>query len=211
MSKQDGFTLLELLVVAAIIGILASISVMRYTMYLDRAQISACAVNMHTLWVGLCSYKTDHERFPYADGTAGDEPTPNSTVFGNGPAANGYWSGAPWSLLEEGYVTDRKTFFCPTLYKKHPDKISRLRYAYDYGPSDVGGNLGGDFDIEKDEPNAWVLRCLHGDPAESGFDKSRQIDFPHENSKKENVLYLNGVITLEKGGSLWVRELRSKN
>ncbi len=59
-----GFTLLELLVVVAIIGILAAIGASVYINQIDRARVAAVAADLRTFENGFLSYAKDNSQFP---------------------------------------------------------------------------------------------------------------------------------------------------
>jgi len=118
-----AFTLVELLIVVAIIAILAAIALVNYRLASDRALSASCKANLRAIDYALKAYKIDYNRYPPADGTAGDEPTPTMTTLRNGPAADGSWCGVSLLLVKCQYVTDSRALYCPTL----PVRLQLLR------------------------------------------------------------------------------------
>jgi prepilin-type N-terminal cleavage/methylation domain-containing protein len=208
--RTAAFTLIELLIVVAIISILAMIAIPNYLHAQQRAEIAACQGNMKTLAAALLAYNADWGEFPLADGVAGTTPSPTHTAYGNGPAANGYWSGVPLSLVQGGYVSSEDALYCPSLVKRFPKRKQHLRYAYNKGALDVGGGMGGANNIDRDGGDLWILRCLFLDP-DIRDQPDSEIIYPHGHDPNmatrepamENVLFHTGRVELRnaKGGS----------
>jgi len=65
MMKSRGFTLVEMLVVLAIVGTLAGISYPLARSFIGKSRQAACLNNLRALGTGLESYLQDHgQRFP---------------------------------------------------------------------------------------------------------------------------------------------------
>ncbi len=70
LSKKEGFTLIELMIVVAIIGILAAIAIPAFVNYVKRAKTSEASSNLKAMFQGAAAY---YEQENWAQGvvTAG--------------------------------------------------------------------------------------------------------------------------------------------
>lgn len=66
-EKRAAFTLIELLIVVAIIGILAAIAVPNFLNAQVRAKLSRCAADLRTLALALDTYRLDNGTYPGGD------------------------------------------------------------------------------------------------------------------------------------------------
>src|SRR5262249_3664667 len=63
-ATRAAFTLMEIMVVVAIIVILAGISVVAVTGYLERARVDATKARIHTVETAALQYYTNHNEYP---------------------------------------------------------------------------------------------------------------------------------------------------
>ncbi len=70
MKKRRGFTLIEVLVVSAIIGILIAVAISNLRNAVNRARQKRTMADMRSLALGIEAYSTDHNRYPSAAGFA---------------------------------------------------------------------------------------------------------------------------------------------
>ncbi len=71
-QKKKAFTLIELLIVVAIIGILASIAVPNFLNAQIRAKIARSEADMRAIKMALAQYQIDHNEYPpYSPGISG--------------------------------------------------------------------------------------------------------------------------------------------
>ena len=64
-KSQKGFTLVELMIVVAIIGILAAIAIPQFAAYRQRAYNSAAESDLRNAKTSLEAYYSDNQKYPY--------------------------------------------------------------------------------------------------------------------------------------------------
>lgn len=204
MSSQRrfrAFTLVELLIVVAIISILAMLAVPNLMLAKQRANQARCASNLKAICYALYAYKLDLNRFPPADGVAGKEESMGRTSAGNGPAANGSWDGVPRVLVRLKYLTSEEMLFCPS-YKDSikGERLERFRYAYNNSALDTGGGHGAPNNVDRDSHDIWYARCLWVPTEKSFHPEATDVRYPHgEDHDCENALMSNGRVELRHG------------
>ena len=73
LSKKEGFTLIELMIVVAIIGILAAIAIPAFINYVKRSKTSEAANNLKSMFEGAATYYE-------AENWTGGVPAPGTTA-----------------------------------------------------------------------------------------------------------------------------------
>jgi type IV pilus assembly protein PilA len=105
-----GFTLIELMIVVAIIGILAAVAIPAFMKYIRRSKTTEASMNVRKLYDSSVSYfEAEHadstgsilaKQFPTAVTTAvPGTATCCSSVGGKCAPNNAYWTAATWSAL----------------------------------------------------------------------------------------------------------------
>jgi len=79
-NRKDGFTLIELMIVVAIIGILAAIAIPQFASYRQRAQDSAAKSALKNLATAQENYYAEHNTYTDAIGDLTFEPEDTITV-----------------------------------------------------------------------------------------------------------------------------------
>jgi len=92
LNKKEGFTLVELLIVVAIIGILAAIAIPQFAQYRAKAYCSAAKSDLANYAIAQEAYFTDGNQYSTAVDSAlpGFKPTQKVTLDGLSTAIAGF-------------------------------------------------------------------------------------------------------------------------
>lgn len=133
MSKERGFTLLELLVVVAIIGLLAAFVGPRYFAQIGKSETSAARAQIEALARALDTFRLDAGHYPSsAQGLAALRERPASEAKWNGPYLQKDVPADPWG---KPYV-----YRMPGTSGKRGD-YELLSYGRDGAPGGSGENV----------------------------------------------------------------------
>ncbi|MCD6027810.1 MAG: ral secretion pathway protein [Solimicrobium sp.] len=118
LSAQRGFTLIEIMVVIAILGIMAAVVVPKLVGHTDTAKISAAKQDISNIKQALILYKLDNGRYPTTEqGLQALITKPTSGPAAKGWKADGYlekipkdpW-GNPYQYLNPGIHSEYDVF-----------------------------------------------------------------------------------------------------
>lgn len=133
---RGGFTLVEMLVVVAIVAVLATIAIPSLQGAISRAHAAECASKLRTLGVGINLYNLEHEgEFPrsfHSGGTHG-QPGWTASIFP-------YLSGGEGELDAAGF---ERYFRCPAHKEMNPYIFSyalNVHFELDPNGDDYAGN-----------------------------------------------------------------------
>jgi len=139
--NEQGFTLIEIMVVVVILGVLAAIVIPKFLDRPDQAKVTKTKVDMKSLEEALGMFKLDNGFYPSTEQSLDALVTkPETGRIPSKYAEGGYLKKVPLDPWSNSYV-----YLSPGLHSKDFDLIS-------YGADAEPGGEGFDADI-----NSWEL------------------------------------------------------
>jgi prepilin-type N-terminal cleavage/methylation domain-containing protein len=148
-QKQSGFTLVELMIVVAIIGILAAIAIPSFSKYIRKSRTSEALAHLSKEWSGsLTYYESDHlvaggtvltKEFPGPVGAWASIPECGCLTGGACPGTNPVWNSDPvWRALNFSFPDPHH--YMPG-YSASGTGTSAQFTAYSKGDANCNGRL----------------------------------------------------------------------
>jgi prepilin-type N-terminal cleavage/methylation domain-containing protein/prepilin-type processing-associated H-X9-DG protein len=135
--RSRGFTLIELIVVVAVISLLLGLSISALRASRERARAAVCASNVRQLLLGLSSYEIENGRFP----PGFEMPDPRMTSLGHYAGFAGTLDLAGWWWFDRSQEVNHLTLdgldvlTCPSKRQSDP------KLAVDILCGNYGANL----------------------------------------------------------------------
>ncbi|MCM8533862.1 MAG: type II secretion system GspH family protein [Lentisphaeraceae bacterium] len=209
------FTLIELLVVVAIIGILASMLLPAVSKGRERAKTAVCLSTIKQIGIGISSYTTDSEYFPYGAASTGNLVYDDLINIDNRPQS---------IMKQNGISSDdfqSKAFECPSDEIDRGDFIKRsysMSLGTDWGRSTFNGvttmvglsKLVGQVRnptetlLLSERIKVWNRLGKDSSAGMGFYDLDHWKDGVHNGSTtKRNALFVDGHASLESDPKIW--------
>ncbi len=149
-TNYYAFTLIELLIVVAIIGILAAIAVPNFLNAMIKAKVSRASSELNSISQSYVMYRLDNNAYaPHTDGAPAQHryvTTPIAylttsvlDIFADPNGPHGSEASWPWECCTKGQYHAEPAFFAFNAKSKSPIRSNR-QYAYfviSYGPDQL--------------------------------------------------------------------------
>lgn len=159
--KQNGFTIVELLIVIVVIGVLAAITIVAYNGINNRALVNAQVSDLKSLQKALELYKVDNGNYPMTTGWVGwdqasnfipglspqyieRQPQKNASIVSGSDTylyrSTSSVSGAEYKLISHVDSVNSPAAVCLAAVASHPSTADSIRNCWAFGVWSPGGS-----------------------------------------------------------------------
>jgi len=141
LRKKEGFTLIELMIVVAIIGILAAIAIPAFINYVKRSKTSEAPSNLKALFTGAAAYYSA-EHWSRGQMLAAGDSASSSTNCTVGTADTGNTPSSAKVALDFASLSDQERATFQALNFAPADPVYFQYIVYGNGATGTGSCLG---------------------------------------------------------------------